>query len=351
MRQGGGKRPETQWEKREVIPSDIRPPARGGGCQTAWSFLRSDLPSSPDPSSSWPSFLPAVMGSPDPYGRQLLNGFWGGGGGMAGNCGNICCPSLGPAALDQNLLILPRVPEVNEEDGTVTVRIQQQLRADLTRGDYKIDGGAKTGKARHFPTGNATDTLILSDGTEIQASLVDVSNPGVFIRASDLGNITGVIVGWEGLNPERVEGNVKLKEILEEIRKRGAEMMGLGGMVESVPKIVLIFPQTEKGEQKGGEEEVVVDIKCLALSMGQAHKAVPLTLALCLGAASSMPGTIPHQLRRQVSEGGKGETGETGEDIPSGRVEVGTVISEDGEILSAELHRTARVLMKGEVFY
>ncbi|GJC95774.1 methylitaconate delta2-delta3-isomerase [Colletotrichum higginsianum] len=78
--------------------------------------------------------------------------------------------------------------------------------------------------------------------------------------------------------------------------------------------------------------------------MGQAHKAVPLTLALCLGAASQLPGTIPAQLLGNRSK----KTIVIGH--PSGRVDIGTTF-EGGKIKSADLHRTARVLMRGDVHY
>ncbi|KAJ3472167.1 hypothetical protein NLG97_g11228 [Lecanicillium saksenae] len=125
------------------------------------------------------------------------------------------------------------------------------------------------------------------------------------------------------------------------IRRRGAEMMGMDPDTESVPKIVLLFPPAEG---PGSD----VDIRCRAMSMGQAHKAVPLTLALCLGAASKMEGTLAWQLLR---EAGRPEDAPAVRIAhPSGLVDVGTTIV-DGEIKAAKLLRTARVLMKGEVYY
>ncbi|KAF6839760.1 methylitaconate delta2-delta3-isomerase [Colletotrichum plurivorum] len=185
---------------------------------------------------------------------------------------------------------------------------------------------AKTGKA--LPTGNHCDWLPLPDGSTIRISLVDVSNPGVFVCVADLG-----IPADEELTPQAVEGNVRLKARLEEVRRAGASAMGLDPDVESVPKIVLLFDNPSPG----------TDIRCLAMSMGQAHKAVPLTLALCLGAASQLPETIPWQFM-----GGQKAVVIVGH--PSGKVDIGTTF-DGGEIKSADLRRTARVLMKGDVFY
>jgi 2-methylaconitate cis-trans-isomerase PrpF len=211
-------------------------------------------------------------------------------------------------------------------------------------GDYVMDGvpgaasqitmsfvdpaGAKTGKA--LPTGNSVDELQLPDGTTVRASLVDVGNPGVFVSTESLG-----LADHMALTPPLVEANAALKARLEAIRRAGASKMGLDPQTESVPKIVLLFPSSGSAD---------VDIRCLALSMGQAHKAVPLTLALCLGAASQLPGTIAADLVAGEAK----STVTIGH--PSGTVDIGTVI-EDGKIESAQLLRTAKVLMKGDVYY
>jgi 2-methylaconitate cis-trans-isomerase PrpF len=176
--------------------------------------------------------------------------------------------------------------------------------------------------------------LSLPDGSKIEASLVDVSNPGVFVRVSDLG-----LTQPGSLSPAAVEADPSLKGRLEQIRQAGAAKMSLSPAIQSIPKIVLIFPPPPEPSSPKP------DIRCLALSMGQAHKAVPLTLALCLGAAVKLPGTIPNELAQGNVNGRVLTIGH-----PSGRLEVGTTLS-GGEIVSAELHRTARVLMKGLVFY
>jgi 2-methylaconitate cis-trans-isomerase PrpF len=364
--------------------------ARGGTSNGLVIHAR-DLP----PKSEWHKVLPAAMGSPDPYGRQLDGmgsgisstskicvlssssrpdadvdftfvqvGVKDGSVDMAGNCGNMSS-IVGPVSLDEGLVEMPKIEtEIGTGYQTALVRIfntntskvvhsRFRVAGDPPRycaeGDYEMDGvpgkhfsrivlsfispgGAKTG--RSLPTGNPVDTLSLPDGATIEASLVDVSNPGVFVRVSDLG-----IKDPEALDPPTIEANAALKVRLEQIRQAGAAMMGLDPKIESVPKIVLVFPPSL------GQQSPRVDIRCLALSMGQAHKAVPLTLALCLGAATRLPGTIPHRLATETEKDDAVVIGH-----PSGRLEVGTTV-ENGEVLSAELHRTARVLMKGEVFY
>lgn len=329
------------------------------------------------------------MGSPDPYGRQLD----GVGSGLsstskvvilgppsredvhidftfvqvgirdgildkAGNCGNMSS-LVGPAAWDAGLV--PENVVEKDQDGQTwaTVRflntntnkvMMSQFRVAGTplrythEGDYLMDGvpgtgskvimsfldpaGAKTGKA--LPTGNAVDELRQPDGSSVKASLVDVSNPGVFVNTESL-----AVADHMSLTPALVEANPDLKVRLEEIRRAGASLMGLDPNVESVPKIVLLFPASGSSD---------VDVRCLALSMGQAHKAVPLTLALCLGAASQIGGTIASdfvgsEVKDTITIG-----------HPSGKVDIGTVFS-NGHIKSAQLLRTARFLMRGDVYF
>jgi 2-methylaconitate cis-trans-isomerase PrpF len=108
--------------------------------------------------------------------------------------------------------------------------------------------------------------------------------------------------------------------------------MGLDPNVPGIPKIVLVYPPHHDQ----------IDIRCQALSMQQAHKAVPVTLSLNLGVTSKLSGTIPHKLARQRN------SANTVVGHPSGKLEVGAEIV-NGEIIGAKLIRTARWLMGGYV--
>ncbi|KAF4457629.1 hypothetical protein F53441_447 [Fusarium austroafricanum] len=357
-----------------------------GGTSNGLVIHRKDLP----PESQWHQVLPSAMGSPDIYGRQLNGmgsgisstskivilgspsredvdvdftfvqvGIRDGSLDMAGNCGNMSS-LVGPVAWDSGMVSSKTVEK--DKDGlqwatvrflntntnkvmTSKFRVEGEPLLYKHQGDYVMDGvpgtgskvvmsfldpaGAKTGKA--LPTGNPVDTLELQDGTKVKASLVDVGNPGVFINTESLG-----LADQTALTPPIVEANSELKTKLEHIRQAGAQLMGLDPNTESIPKVVLLFPSHGSSD---------IDIRCLALSMGQAHKAVPLTLALCLGAASQIKGTIASDLI-----GGKSkETITIGH--PSGKLEIGGTITQDGKIESAQLLRTARIIMKGDVFY
>lgn len=312
---------------------------------------------------------------------------------LAGNCGNMSS-AVGPVAWDEGLVddmrakVTKRKRKDTEEEyeealvrffNTNTSKVvhsrfrvvsgsgDPQPRYCLD-GDYEMDGvpgtqscitlsfldpaGAKTGKA--LPTGNAVDVLELPEAVgsgSVPASLVDVSNPGVFVRISDLGLGLGLEATPRNFTPATVDADAALKRRLEAIRQAGAAKMGLDPKTESVPKIVLLF----NSHSASNDNNEGVDVQCLALSMGQPHKAVPLTLALCLGAAANIPGTLAAQVRsRRPHSDDSGSKNSSSNTVvighPSGKVEIGATMK-DGKIVSADLLRTARVLMKGDVYY
>ena len=272
---------------------------------------------------------------------------------MAGNCGNMSS-TIGPMALHERFVDKP-----SGGGGEMNVKIFNTSTSKIVHstfsvnergeyepnGDYSVDGvpstgskitmsfldpaGSKTGKA--LPTGNATDILGLPDGSSVSASLVDVANPVVFVLASDVG-VAGDIA------PDALQANTDVVNRLEHIRQAGAQRMGLDPNIQSIPKIVLISAPSCSATDG-------VNIVCRALSMQQPHKAVPLTIALNLGVACNLPGTLP----ALTAVGAEGKDSVVIEHA-SGKIEVGSVMK-DGKIESALLHRTARVLMKGDVFY
>lgn len=299
-----------------------------GGTSNGLLIRKNDLPANQD---DWLPLISAEMGSPDPYGRQL-NGMGGGisslskicvvsaslrddadveytfvqvgirtlGLDTAGNCGNMSS-AVGPYALDEGL-IPPEKIATSCENGRdyATVKLwntntnkiihskfviiqKNGILSFSAGGDYSIDGvsgtaspialsfiqpgGSKTGKI--LPSGNASDQIILLDGSSVSVSAVDVANPGVFVRSTDMGiTIPSVSAEFDAATMAKIE----------DVRRRGASLMGLDPAVESVPKVVLV-------DAPKNDEDVT--IRCLAFSMGQAHKAVPLTLALNLGTSSS----------------------------------------------------------------
>lgn len=371
-----------------------------GGTSNALMIHRSHLPSS---QSEWQPILAGAIGSPDNYKRQL-NGMGGGISSlskvcvispseredadvdytfiqmgvtdgkmdMAGACGNMMS-AVGPFAVQEAILkrkLEVRKGEKGEDRATVriydtnmkkivhssfavmTVNGEDDVRFHHT-GDYSIDGvsgtgsrielsflspgGAKTGKT--LPTGNPVDTITLPElPTPLSVTLVDAGNPAVIINAADI-SVPGDIL------PTDLDADTAKMDLLERIRREGARLMGLDPEVQSIPKMVMVSsPPT----QPTNGMKQTPDLIARVLSMQNCHKATPITIALNLGVACQLEGTIPQMVMKQdVSGSGKG-TVVIGH--PSGTLEVGAVVK-DGVPESAVLHRTARPLMRGEVYW
>src|SRR6267378_244548 len=297
-----------------------------GGTSRCLVFHEGDLPAA-GPERDY--ILLAALGSPDPYGRQL-DGLGGGISSLSkaciigpatrpdadvdytfaqvdvkspvvdysGNCGN-CSSAVGPFAIDERLVkaadgeTLVRIHNTNTRkiivshvpvtDGEAAVEGDFELAGVAGRGarialDFLDPGGAGTG--RLLPTGAPRETI---DG--IDASLVDATNPVVFVRAKDLG-----LAGTE--TPQAIDADRALAARLESIRVEAARRMGIPGSA-AVPKLAMVAPATAFTALDGVRHSAeTVDLVTRVISMGNCHRAVALTVAMCLGAAARMDGTV-----------------------------------------------------------
>jgi hypothetical protein len=274
----------------------------------------------------------------------------------AGNCGN-CSSSVGPFAVDEGLvaavepvtavrihntntkkLIVARVPV---EGGEAAVAGDLELPGVPGRGarivlDFLEPGGAGTG--RLLPTGRAQDVV---EGLE--ASLVDATNPVVFVRARDLG-----LAGVE--HPEAVDADRALAARLEAIRVAGARLMGIPGS-EAVPKVAVVAPPRAFTALDGTAwPPEAVDVVARAISMGNCHRAVPLTVAMCLAVAARLEGSVVHEGLGPAARGDAGADVRLGH--PSGVLPIAARVSRrQGEpwAETVTVYRTARRLMEGWV--
>jgi 2-methylaconitate cis-trans-isomerase PrpF len=111
----------------------------------------------------------------------------------------------------------------------------------------------------------------------------------------------------------------------------------LNSVPGSVPKIAIASPRDNPAN---GE------INIRAMSVGQAHKAIPVTVALSVAAAAKLPGSsIAKCLEKGDSQDGL--------DIyhASGRLRVDASFDDAGELTKATVFRTARRLMEGAVYW
>lgn len=198
--------------------------------------------------------------------------------------------------------------------------------------------GSKTGKL--LPTGNVTDIL---DG--IEATCIDVGNPCVFIQAKHI-DVDSIML------PDAIDAHPTLLSKLDSIRRKASVAMGLSkdeaSAPGSIPKIAFVSrPKPHKllsGETTGGAE---VDLVVRALSVGQPHKAVPITVALALAAAANLKGSTVHT---NVSNKRADPDGIT-IGHPSGKIMVSAEYGQDGFLTDVTVFRTARRLMDGVVYW
>src|SRR5262245_45917550 len=315
-----------------------------GGTSKAVIFHARDLPKE---RAEWDAIFLSVIGSPDPSMRQL-NGMGGGVSSLSkvcvigppthpgadvdytfaqvlidnarvdynSNCGNLSA-AIGPFAVDEGLVPKPR-------DSTAIVRIHNTNTKKIivsrfgmdgeeaaVAGDMAVDGvagtgapirlefmepgGAKTGKL--LPTGKAADVLEVPGLGRVSVSMIDAANPCVFVPAE--------VVGATASEPPLdIEQNAKLLGQLEAIRRMASVAMGVAPDVEkagnlSVPFVAFVAPPMAMKVLSGRKlEPEEMDIAVRIMSNGQAHRATPLTGALCLAVASRVRGSIPNQVVR-----------------------------------------------------
>lgn len=201
-----------------------------------------------------------------------------------------------------------------------------------------LDSGSKTGKL--LPTGNITDIL---DG--VRATCIDAGNPAVFIQAEDV-EVDGTIL------PDNVDAHPTLLAKLELIRRKASVAMGLSkdeaSTPGSIPKIAMVSRSKShkllSGETIDGNS---IDLVVRALSVGQPHRAVPITVAMATAAAANIKGsTVYDNVSSERADPDGITLGHS-----SGKIVVGAKFDEKGSLTHATVFRTARRLMDGFVYW
>ena len=366
-----------------------------GGTSKAIVFHARDLPAS---RAEWEPIFLSVIGSPDPNMRQL-NGMGGGVSSLSkvcvigppthpdadvdftfaqvlidkarvdynSNCGNMSS-AIGPFAVDEGLVAKPR-------DGEAVVRIhntntkkiivsrfgmdgeEAAVAGDMTldgvagtgapiRLEFMEPGGAKTGKL--LPTGKAADVLEVEGLGRVAVSMVDAANPCVFVPAEAIGAAATE-------RPTEIEGNAQLMAKLEAIRRVASVAMGIAPDLEkagslSVPLIGFVAPPVAMSVLSGRKlAPADMDIAVRMMSNGQAHRATPLTGALCLAVATRIPGSIPNEMARGLADGASQIriAHASGVIVVDARIKGGAQPHAE----YAAVYRTARRLFDGRVHY
>ena len=375
-----------------------------GGTSKGVFFRLQDLPEAAQvPGPARDALLLRVIGSPDPYGKQI-DGMGGATSSTSktvilskssqpdhdvdylfgqvsidtafvdwsGNCGNLSA-AVGPFAISNGLIDPSRLPR----DGSATVRIWQAnigktiiAHVPMTHGtvqetgDFELDGvtfpaaevqlefldpadeGEGEGGGSMFPTGNLVDDLEVPGVGTLRATMINAGIPTVFVNAE--------AIGYSGTElQEAINGDSKALAMFETIRAHGAVRMGLIQHIDEAakrqhtPKVAFVAPPTDYVSSSGKEVGAGdIDLCVRALSMGKLHHAMMGTAAVAIGTAAAIPGTLVNL----AAGGGARQAVRFGH--PSGTLRVGAEAKQvEGEwtVTKAIMSRSARVLMEGWV--
>ncbi|RQO79932.1 2-methylaconitate cis-trans isomerase PrpF [Acidovorax sp. FJL06] len=370
-----------------------------GGTSKGVFFRLDDLPEpAQQPGAARDAILLRVLGSPDPYGKQI-DGLGNASSSTSkavilsrstrpghdvdylfgqvsidqplvdwsGNCGNLSA-AVGPCAIHMGLIDTARIPQ----SGSLAVRIWQ---ANIGKtivahvpmahgqvqetGDFELDGvtfaaaevalefmaPAAEGGAM-FPTGNVVDTLEVPGVGRFAATLINAGIPTVFLNAQDIGYTGTELQGDINQDPAALAR-------FEAIRAHGAVKMGLiqnldeAATRQHTPKIAFVAPPASYTASSGKAIEAQdIDLLVRALSMGQLHHAMMGTAAVAIGTAAAIPGTLVHR----AAGGGARNAVRFGH--PSGTLRVGAeaaLANGQWQVTKALMSRSARILMEGWV--
>lgn len=385
--------------------SQIKIPANymRGGTSKGVFFRLQDLPEAAQvPGAARDALLLRVIGSPDPYGKQI-DGMGGATSSTSkavilckstkpdydvdylfgqvsidkpfvdwsGNCGNLSS-AVGSFAISNGLVDASRIPE----NGMATVRIWQAnigktiiAHVPITHGavqetgDFELDGvtfpaaevqlefmdpAAEEDGAggAMFPTGNVVDDLEVPGIGTLKATMINAGIPTVFVNAE--------AIGYSGTELQDViNSDPKALAMFETIRAYGALRMGLIRNIEEAakrqhtPKVAFVAPPaayiSSSGKQVNPHD---IDLLVRALSMGKLHHAMMGTAAVAIGTAAAIPGTLVN-----LAAGGTARNA-VRFGHPSGTLRVGaeaTLVDGEWRVIKAIMSRSARVLMEGWV--
>ncbi|WP_375739573.1 2-methylaconitate cis-trans isomerase PrpF [Pseudomonas boanensis] len=375
-----------------------------GGTSKGVFFRLHDLPERAQvPGAARDALLLRVIGSPDPYGKQI-DGMGGATSSTSktvilsksskpdhdvdylfgqvsiekafvdwsGNCGNLSA-AVGSFAISSGLVDAARIPR----SGVCTVRIWQAnigktivahvpiINGEVQEtGDFELDGvtfpaaevqlefldpadeGDGEGSGSMFPTGNLVDDLEVPGVGTFKATLINAGIPTIFVNAEDIG-YTGTEL------QDAINGDTKALAMFETIRAYGAVRMGLIDDVDEAakrqhtPKVAFVAKPVDYIASSGKPVAASdVDLLVRALSMGKLHHAMMGTAAVAIGTAAAIPGTLVN-----LAAGGSARSA-VRFGHPSGTLRVGAEASQiDGEwtVTKAIMSRSARVLMEGWV--
>ncbi|NML97854.1 2-methylaconitate cis-trans isomerase PrpF [Paraburkholderia sp. RP-4-7] len=374
-----------------------------GGTSKGVFFRLQDLPEAAQvPGAARDALLMRVIGSPDPYGKQI-DGMGGATSSTSktviiaksskpdhdvdylfgqvsidkafvdwsGNCGNLSA-AVGPFAISAGLVDASRIPQ----NGVAVVRIWQANigktiighvpitdGAVQETGDFELDGVTfpaaevqlefmdpaaeeEGAGGAMFPTGNLVDDLEVPGVGTLKATMINAGIPTIFVDAE--------AIGYKGTElQDAINSDEKALAMFETIRAHGAVRMGLIKNLDEIatrqhtPKVAFVARPADYVASSGKRVAASdVDLLVRAMSMGKLHHAMMGTAAVAIGTAAAISGTLVNL----AAGGGARDAVRFGH--PSGTLRVGAEAREEGgewTVTKAIMSRSARVLMEGWV--
>ncbi|MDV3125823.1 4-oxalomesaconate tautomerase [Mycobacterium sp. 21AC1] len=259
------------------------------------------------------------------------------------NCGNLLA-GVGPFAIERGLIAAEdggtAVPiRMTNTGGGATAHVQTPGRTVEYDGDTAIDGVPGTAAAivldfedtagsscgALLPTGSAQDVI-----ADVPVTCVDNGMPTVVLRAGDLG-----VRGDE--TPAELEGDQRLREVLERVRRDAGKLMNLGDVTAlTVPKLTIVSPPKAGGV-----------IATRTFIPHRVHTSIGVLGAASVAVAAVLPGSVasgmavaPDGPRMRIEH-------------PTGALEVEVELDGTGPdivVRRTAIVRTARKLFDGRVF-
>jgi len=380
-----------------------------GGTSKGVFFRLQDLPLSAQvPGAARDALLLRVIGSPDPYGKQI-DGMGGATSSTSktvilakssqpdhdvdylfgqvsidkafvdwsGNCGNLSA-AVGSFAISSGLVDVRQLLGEGVQNGMATVRIWQANIAKTIiahvpishgevqeTGDFELDGVTfpaaevqlefmnpaaeeEGGGGAMFPTGNLVDELDVPGIGTLKVTMINAGIPTIFVNAE--------AIGYKGTElQDAINGDPVALAKFETIRAYGAVRMGLIKHIDEAakrqhtPKVAFVAKPASYVSSSGKQVNAAeIDLLVRALSMGKLHHAMMGTAAVAIGTAAAIPGTLVN-----LAAGGGARTA-VHFGHPSGTLRVGAEAKQDPEngcwgVTKAIMSRSARVLMEGWV--
>lgn len=258
------------------------------------------------------------------------------------NCGNMLAAVV-PFALEAGLAA-PRGDTTTLRVRTLNTGMCCDITVQTPGGLVEYEGGARIDGApgssapieiefldtagsmcgQLLPTGHRRDTI---DGIEV--TCIDNGMPLVLVRAASLGR-----TGYESVAD--LQADAEWKARLESLRLACGPLMGLGDVAKrNVPKMTLIA-----APRAGGS------ICTRSFIPHVCHDAIGVLAAVTVATACVLEGTVAEGIAH-VARGDAAP--HVSVEHPSGEFSVALRTGPGGQVLSAALLRTARLLMRGEV--